>query len=85
MAKMEKILKVGLVQQSVGPDVAANKEKLVRNITDCANRGAKLVVLQELHNTPYFCQVEDVNNFTWPNQYQGILRNYILLLQNGCT
>ena len=61
MAKMEKILKVGLVQQSVGSDVAANKKKLVKNITDCANRGAQLVVLQELHNTPYFCQVEDVD------------------------
>lgn len=60
---MEKILKVGLVQQSVGADVAANKEKLVANITECAKQGAKLVVLQELHNTPYFCQVEDVDNF----------------------
>ena len=60
---MEKVLKVGLVQQSVGADVAANKEKLVANITECAKQGAKLVVLQELHNTPYFCQVEDVDNF----------------------
>ena len=60
---MEKKLKVGLVQQTVGTDVEANKKKLVANITDCAKNGAKLVVLQELHNTPYFCQVEDVANF----------------------
>lgn len=60
---MEKILKVGLVQQSVGADVEANKKKLVANITECAKQGARLVVLQELHNTPYFCQVENVDNF----------------------
>lgn len=60
---MEKILKVGLVQQSVGADVEANKKKLIANITECAKQGAQLVVLQELHNTPYFCQVENVDNF----------------------
>ncbi len=60
---MEKILKVGLVQQSVGADVEANKKKLVANVTECAKQGARLVVLQELHNTPYFCQVESVENF----------------------
>lgn len=60
---MEKILKVGLVQQSVGADVEANKKKLIANITECAKLGAQLVVLQELHNTPYFCQVENVDNF----------------------
>lgn len=60
---MEKILKVGLVQQSVGADVEANKKKLVANVTECAKQGARLVVLQELHNTPYFCQVENVDNF----------------------
>ena len=60
---MAKILKVGLVQQSVGADVEANKKKMVANITECAKQGAQLVVLQELHNTPYFCQVESVDNF----------------------
>lgn len=60
---MEKILKVGLVQQSVGADVEANKKKLVANIMECAKQGARLIVLQELHNTPYFCQVENVDNF----------------------
>ncbi len=60
---MENNIKVGLVQQSVGTEIANNTQKLVANIRDCAQRGAKLVVLQELHNTPYFCQVEDVTNF----------------------
>jgi N-carbamoylputrescine amidase len=43
-------------------DVEANKQKLARNIADVAEKGAKLVILQELHNSLYFCQVEDVNN-----------------------
>ena len=60
---MENSIKVGLVQQSVGTEIASNTQKLVANIRDCAQRGAKLIVLQELHNTPYFCQVEDVSNF----------------------
>ena len=55
--------KVGLVQQSVTASLSDNLEKLAANIKVCAAKGAQLVVLQELHNTPYFCQVEDVKNF----------------------
>jgi len=51
-------LKVGMVQQSCTDDIKANIAKLQANIRACAARGAKLVVLQELHNTPYFCQTE---------------------------
>ncbi len=60
---MEKKLKIGLVQLAISENIDANKEKLVANIKQCASLGAELVVLQELHNTPYFCQVEDVDNF----------------------
>ncbi len=55
-------MKVGLIQQSCVADVEANKQKLARNIADVAKKGAELVVLQELHNSLYFCQVEDVDN-----------------------
>ncbi len=53
---------VGIIQQSCVANVEANKQKLARNIADVAEKGAKLVILQELHNSLYFCQVEDVNN-----------------------
>ena len=56
-------LKVGLVQQTCSANVEANKQKLARNIADVAARGAELVVLQELHNSLYFCQVESTDNF----------------------
>ena len=64
-------LKVGLVQQSVTSDLSANREKLANNIRVCAAQGAQMVVLQELHNTPYFCQVEDVNNFDMAEPIPG--------------
>lgn len=57
------LLHVGLVQQSCTPDIEANKAKLAQGIARAAEQGAQLVVLQELHNTPYFCQSEDTRLF----------------------
>ena len=54
---------VALIQQSCTADVAVNKKQLAENIAEVSACGAQLVVLQELHNTPYFCQVESVDNF----------------------
>lgn len=55
------ILKVGMVQQSCTTDIKANIAKLTENICECAVKGAKLVVLQELHNSVYLCQTEDAS------------------------
>ncbi|WKN32352.1 carbon-nitrogen hydrolase [Porifericola rhodea] len=60
---MSKTIKVGLVQQSNQAKVEANIEKLIQNIESCAREGAQLVVLQELHNSLYFCQTEDTDVF----------------------
>ncbi len=54
-----KMLKIGMVQQSCSTDIEANIAKLTAHIRQCAAQGASLVVLQELHNSTYFCQVED--------------------------
>lgn len=56
-------LKIGILQQHNIADTKKNIERLAENITDLAQRDAELVVLQELHNSLYFCQTEDVNNF----------------------
>ncbi|MBQ9285949.1 MAG: carbon-nitrogen hydrolase [Bacteroidaceae bacterium] len=56
-------MKTALIQQACTSDIEKNKERLAASIADVAARGAELVVLQELHNTPYFCQVESVDNF----------------------
>ncbi|WP_298554211.1 carbon-nitrogen hydrolase [uncultured Parabacteroides sp.] len=61
--KDEGRLKVGLVQQANTGDRTANIEKLKQNIRACALQGAELVVLQELHNGLYFCQMENTEVF----------------------
>lgn len=60
---MNAMLKVGIVQQSCSPDTEANILKSLAGIRACAEAGAQLVVLQELHTGIYFCQAEDVNQF----------------------
>ena len=56
-------MKIGLLQQHNTADKTDNLRRLAEGISDLAKRGAELIVLQELHNSLYFCQVEDVNNF----------------------
>ncbi len=56
-------LKVGLIQQACSANGYNNRQRLAEHIGAAAKEGARLVVLQELHNTPYFCQVENVDNF----------------------
>ncbi|MCC6144945.1 MAG: carbon-nitrogen hydrolase [Candidatus Hydrogenedentes bacterium] len=56
-------MKVALVQQSCCTDRGTNLEKTERMVRGAARQGAELVVLQELHCTPYFCQTEDVAVF----------------------
>ncbi len=60
---MEKTIKVGLIQQSCTVDPRQNRIKLCRNIEQVATTGARLVVLQELHDTLYFCQTENTALF----------------------
>lgn len=52
-------MKIGIIQQTCTTDIQANKEKLATNIKNVAEQGAELVVLQELHNSLYFCQTEN--------------------------
>lgn len=56
-------LRIGILQQHKTADITANIKAIEEEVTDLARRGAKLIILSELHNSLYFCQVEDVNNF----------------------
>ena len=56
-------MKVGLIQQANTCDRTDNIKKLKNSIRLCADAGAELVVLQELHNGLYFCQTEDTQMF----------------------
>lgn len=60
---MKRTIKVGLIQQSNTANIQANRDNLVWKIQKLASEGAQLVVLQELHDSLYFCQIESVDNF----------------------
>ncbi|NPD92413.1 carbon-nitrogen hydrolase [Xylanibacter muris] len=68
---MEKELKIGFLQQHNTADTKDNIIRLAESIADLAKRGAELIVLQELHNSLYFCQVEDVDNFNLAEPVPG--------------
>ena len=56
-------MKIGLIQQHNTGDREDNKARLAEKIGQLAKKGAELIVLQELHNGLYFCQIENVNLF----------------------
>ena len=58
-------MKIGIIQQSCTGNIAENRKKLASNITKLAKQGAQLIVLQELHDSPYFCQTEDTDCFRY--------------------
>lgn len=64
-------LKVGIIQQQNTDDVKNNIQRLATKIRTLAHQGAQLIVLQELHNSLYFCQTEDVDNFNLAETIPG--------------
>lgn len=56
-------LKVGIIQQKNVADIETNMQRIGEKIKQLAKQGAQLIVLQELHNSLYFCQTENVDNF----------------------
>ncbi len=73
-------LRIGILQQRKTADITANIKSIEEEVTDLARRGAKLIVLSELHNSLYFCQVEDVNNFDLAEPIPGPSTNYYCAL-----
>lgn len=56
-------MKIGIIQQNCSDAISQNLHKLENNIRRAAAEGAELIALQELHNSLYFCQVENPDNF----------------------
>ncbi|MDD7724326.1 MAG: carbon-nitrogen hydrolase [Bacteroidales bacterium] len=81
---MSRKLKVGIVQQAVNEPIGPNMQKLGRNIEALAAGGANLVVLQELHNTPYFCQTEDTRMFDLAETIPGPSTEYFSAIAARC-
>lgn len=62
-ALKNRVLKVGLVQQHCNDDGDHNLRVSMEGVREAAAKGAQLVLLQELHLGPYFCQTEDPTVF----------------------
>jgi N-carbamoylputrescine amidase len=69
-------MKVALIQQAKTADLALNRAHLTQAIRTAAERGAQLVVLQELHNSLYFCQTEDTRCFDLAETIPGPSTEY---------
>ena len=64
-------MKIGIIQQHNTSDIDDNKRRLAEGIARAAALGAELVVLQELHNSLYFCDIEDVSRFDLAESIPG--------------
>lgn len=72
------------MQQAKTADVAQNKKDLEKGIREAAAKGAELVVLQELHNSLYFCQVESTDNFDLAEPIPGPSTEFFGALAKEC-
>lgn len=68
---MRNKLKVGIVQHSFSEDINGNRARNLTAIENLASEGAELIVLSELHDSLYFCQTEDVENFGYAQELPG--------------
>lgn len=68
---MIKTIKTGIIQQANTTDISSNKTRLAEKIKKLAKNGAQLVVLQELHDSLYFCQTESTDNFDMATPIPG--------------
>ncbi|MBU0500055.1 MAG: carbon-nitrogen hydrolase [Gammaproteobacteria bacterium] len=62
---------VGLIQKACTADRALNQASLDTAIRDCAAQGVELILLQELHDSLYFCQTEDTARFDLAESIPG--------------
>ena len=77
-------MKIGIIQQSCTADVQQNRTRLAASIAALAKQGAELVVLQELHDSPYFCQVETPDNFRYALPIPGEATDFYARTAAAC-
>ena len=78
-------MKIGYLQLHNTADIKSNILRIADGIRDLAERGAELVVLQELHNSLYFCQVEDVDNFDLAEPIPGPSTDFFGAVARECN
>ena len=79
-------IKIGIIQQHNTADISDNMSRLETKILQLAHEGAQLVVLQELHDSFYFCQTEDTQCFDLARPMPGeITKHYAAIAQKAAV
>lgn len=78
-------MKVGIIQQHNNANTEDNRNRLASKVTALASQGAELVVLQELHDSLYFCQTEDVSLFDLAVKIPGEITEFYSDLAKKCS
>ncbi len=76
--------KIGILQLHNVADVKENMRRLDTEIRNLAKRGAQLIVLQELHNSLYFCQTENVDLFDLAEPIPGPSTDFFGRIAKDC-
>ncbi len=80
--KKEKV-HIGLVQMSCSESVSANRQKAAGLIRDAAAKGARIICLQELYSSLYFCDIENYDNFNLAERIPGTTTAELQQLASG--
>ncbi|MBQ6652889.1 MAG: carbon-nitrogen hydrolase [Prevotella sp.] len=78
-------MKIGIIQQRNTADTHNNRDRLAAKIRMLAHQGAQLIVMQELHNSLYFCQTEDVEAFDLAEPIPGASTEFFGALARECN
>ena len=77
-------MKIGLIQQASAATAEENRRRLAERIAEAAAAGAELVVLQELHDSLYFCQTESTGNFDLAEPVPGAATEFYGAVARRC-
>ena len=77
-------MKIGLIQQASAATAEENRRRLAERIAEAAAAGAELVVLQELHDSLYFCQTESTDNFDLAEPVPGAATEFYGAVARRC-
>ena len=77
-------MKIGLIQQASAATAEENRRRLAERIAEAAAAGAELVVLQELHDSLYFCQTESTDNFDLAEPVPGAATEFYGAVAQRC-
>ena len=77
-------MKIALIQQQAAASAAENRRRLAECVGEAAAAGAELVVLQELHDSLYFCQTESTDNFDLAEPIPGPATEFYAEVARRC-